>query len=110
MALFLITACAEDGAGAAVTAEPVVAREEAGSAGATSSNIMDQPVDFSTPENVDKSLQKIREQDGDKAFTRLDAAMQYILYYDLSLGGNKENMYKKLDGQTPNQIIAKMKR
>jgi hypothetical protein len=36
--------------------------------------------------------------------------MGYILAYDLSLGRDQEKMYKKLNGRTPNAIIAKMKR
>jgi hypothetical protein len=37
-------------------------------------------------------------------------AMQYIMVYDLSLGKNEEKLHKKLNGRTPEQIIAKMKR
>ena len=110
MALLLITACAEDSKDIAATVEPIVASEKAGDTGDTSSSIMDQPVNFSTPEDVEKSMQKIREQVGDKELRKLGAAMQHSLFYDVSLGKNKEKLYKKLDGQTPNQIIAKMKR
>jgi hypothetical protein len=34
----------------------------------------------------------------------------YILAYDLSFARDKEKMYKKLNGRTPNAIIAKAKR
>jgi hypothetical protein len=36
--------------------------------------------------------------------------MQYIMVYDLSVGNNEEKLHKKLNGRTPEQIIAKMKR
>jgi hypothetical protein len=36
--------------------------------------------------------------------------MQYIKVYDLSVGNSDEKLYQKLNGKTPEQIIAKMKR
>ena len=110
MALFLVTACAEDSKDAAAATGPGVVTEAPGNSGDTSGSIMDQPVDFSTPENVEKSLQKIREEEGDGAYKNLENAMKYILFYDLSVSGNKEKLHEKLDDQTPNQIIAEMKR
>jgi hypothetical protein len=73
-------------------------------------SVMDQPVNFSTPEDVEKSMELVREQAGEPAARELKNAMGYILAYDLSLGNNKEKMYKKLNGKTPNEIIARMKR
>ena len=71
--------------------------------------VMDLPVNFSTPEDVAKSIEKVRQGAGDKKAKRLSIAMQYILTYDLSVGHNEEKMYKKLNGSTPNEIIARMK-
>ena len=73
-------------------------------------SVMDMPVNFSTPEDVDKSIEKVRQEAGEAEALRLKNALGYILAYDLSLGRNKEKMYKKLNGRTPNAIIAKMKR
>lgn len=73
-------------------------------------SVMDQPVDFSTPEAVEDSIEKVREEAGDAEANRLKNALGYILTYDLSIGRDKEKMYKKLNGRTPNAIIAKMKR
>ena len=64
----------------------------------------------STPEDVEKTLQNIREKAGDKAYNQLKNTIQYLLFYDLSVANNKQKLYKKLDGRTPEQIIAKMKR
>lgn len=71
--------------------------------------VMDLPVNFSTPEDIEKSIERVRQGAGDKKAKQLSIAMQYILAYDLSLGNNKEKMYQKLNGSTPNEIIAKMK-
>jgi hypothetical protein len=110
MALFLVSACAEDSKGLETTTAQVSAPEKAGNAGDHSTSIMDQPVDFSTVENVEISLQKIREQGGDQAYKTLNSAMKYVKYYDLSISNDMEKLYKKLDGKTPNEIIAMMKR
>lgn len=113
MALFLVTACAEEGE--AVNSATAAEKNASSSAkvadsGIQGDSLMSQPVDFSTPENVEKSLQGIREKEGDKAYNQIKNAMQYLMVYDLSVGNNEEKLYKKLDGRTPEQIIAKMKR
>ena len=110
MALFLVNACAEDSNDTEAVAKQVVVTEDAAGAGEQGNTIMDQPLNFSTPEDVEKSLQKVRDQAGDKAYKNLDNAMKYVLYYDLSLKNNKEEMYKKLNGKTPSEIIQMMKR
>jgi hypothetical protein len=91
---------------------PASAGETAQSTGAAGSDmsIMDKPVNFSTPENVDKSIEAVRLGAGEKAARDLNNALKYILTYDLSLGRDKAKMYQKLNGRTPNEIIAKMKR
>ncbi|MBW2690972.1 MAG: hypothetical protein JRC99_13765 [Deltaproteobacteria bacterium] len=71
---------------------------------------MSQPVNFSTPEDVEKTLQNIRETAGDDTYNQLKNTMQYMLVYDLSLSNKKAKLYKKLDGKTPEQILAMVKR
>lgn len=114
MVFFLLTACAEESKESVVaaTAETEVTdkvTEPLASEASQDDSIMSQPVDFSTPESVETTLQNIREQAGAKAYRQLDGAMKYILYYDLSVKNNKDILYKKLDGKTPEQIIAKGK-
>ena len=109
MALFLVSACAEDSKDPEGTAAQVSAPERASNAVDNSTSIMDQPVDFSTAEKVELSLQKIREQEGDKGYKKLDNALKYLKYYDLSVSNDMEKLYKKLDGKTPNEIIGMMK-
>lgn len=73
-------------------------------------SVMDMPVNFSTPEDVEKSIEKVRQEAGEIEAIKLTNALGYILAYDLSFARDKEKMYKKLNGRTPNAIIAKMKR
>ena len=103
MALALLNACADNSG-----ETPVSASESTGSTSTQDISIMDQPVDFSTPENVEISLQKVKDQEGEKAYKTLNSAMQYVLFYDLSLRNDKEKLYKALDGSTPKEIIARM--
>jgi succinate dehydrogenase/fumarate reductase flavoprotein subunit len=105
-ALFLITACAEESAESTQT-QATKTSVESNQQGAS---IMQQPVDFSTPEAVENTLQAIRDKEGDVTYTQVKNAMQYIMVYDLSVGNNEEKLHKKLNGRTPEQIIAKMKR
>ncbi|RLC09754.1 MAG: hypothetical protein DRI24_21290, partial [Deltaproteobacteria bacterium] len=72
--------------------------------------IMNQAVDFSTPENIAKSLANIKDQAGARAARKVDSAMGYIMTYDLGVNRDEAKMYKKLNGKTPNQIIAMTKR
>jgi len=111
--LVLTPACAkqDDRAEPQASGKPVVETiSQAKDATGNDMSIMDQPVNFSTPEDVDKSIEAVRQSAGEAAARELNNALQYILYYDLSVGNNKEKMYKKLNGRTPNEIIAKMKR
>ena len=105
MALFLLSACADNSEDT-----PTPGSGNSGAASTQESSIMDQPVDFSTPENVEISLQKVKDQEGEKTYKTLNSAIQYVLFYDLSIGGDKEKLYKALDGSTPREIIAKVKK
>jgi hypothetical protein len=121
LVLVLAPACAQQDneADAKASAKPVAdspapasAGETAHSTGAAGSDmsIMDKPVNFSTPEDVEKSIETVRQQAGDKAARDLNNALKYILFYDLSVGHDKEKMYAKYNGKTPNEIIVEMKR
>ena len=122
LTLAFVPACAEqdkDAVGVADTAQatakqvstPVAeSAESGGDTGGEQDSVMNQPVNFSTPEDVEKSIEKVRQEAGNAKAVTLKSAMDYILYYDLSLGNDREKMYAKLNGSTPNAIIAKMKR
>jgi len=109
--LFLVTACAEDGKDAETASSdtPAAASEALETVvetGATSESIMDQSVDFSSPENIEKTMAAIRQQAGEKAAGSVHNAIGYLIVYDLSVKRDKEKLYAKLNGQTPNEIIA----
>jgi len=83
-------------------AEPAKPAKDAGQ----DAPIMNQPVDFSTPESIAKTFKDIREEAGGRAVRRIEGAMGYIMTYDLSVARDEARMYKKLNGKTPNEIIA----
>ena len=122
--MFLLSACTEDkqdiqeNKGTSSTS-PAIVKNPATVAKVTKKDtnrnnqrksLMDKPVNFSTPEHVKQTLLDIRDLEGDAEFKQISSAMSYIMQYDLSVGGSKAAMYRKLDGKTPNEIIAKMKR
>lgn len=110
--LSLSTACAEQDKGSEASEQAAAPVEQVSAAGETEQgdSLMDQPVDFSSPEAVKTTLQNIREQEGEAAYENLKIAMDYILFYDISIRNDEAKLYKKLDGQTPKQIFARMKR
>ena len=107
MALFLISACAEEDHDSDTAKADNSAADNTQHA---NSSLMNKPVDFSTPESAEQTLQNILEQDGEKAYKHVSNAMQFIMVYDLSVRKNKEILYQKLDGLTPEEIIAQAKR
>lgn len=108
--LFFVTACAEEKQQANSPEKQTDQHSQSSGSTDQAQTIMDQPVDFSTPDAIEKSMQKIAEQGGEKSHRAVEVAMQYVSVYNLGVSGDKEKLYKKLDGKTPNQIIAMMKR
>ncbi len=115
--LFLVTACAEDAkdtetetASTDTPAAAAEAPETVVETGAAAASIMDQPVDFSSPENIEKTMAAIRQQAGEKEAGSVDNAIGYLMVYDLSVKRDKEKLYAKLNGKTPNEIIAMIRR
>jgi hypothetical protein len=122
--LFLLTACAdeEQNNNATVTTEPEkpakterptpparpapAKKEPRPQEDFQSAAVMSEAVDFSSPEQVTATLQGIQEKAGDEAASRLQSAIDYMLVYDLSVGRNQLKLYQKLNGKTPNEILA----
>ena len=109
MTLFLVPACAEQDNGTEASASTTTT-DAVKTADGEQASVMDLPVDFSTPENVDKSIEKVKQEAGETKARNLSIAMKYLLTYDLSVSHNEEKLHKKLNGSTPNEIIAKMER
>ena len=55
-------------------------------------------------------MENIRQQAGEKEASGVSSAIGYMVVYDLSVKRNKKKLYEKLDGKTPNQIIAMAQR
>lgn len=72
-------------------------------------SVMDQPVNFSSQKEVNKSIEKVRQQVGDAEANELNKALGVILTQDMSLRQDKDILFRKLNGKTPNEIIAMMK-
>ena len=72
-------------------------------------SVMDQPVNFSSQKEVNKSIEKVRQQVGDAEANELNKALGVILTQDMSLRQDKDRLFRKLNGKTPNEIIAMMK-
>ena len=110
--LFLLPACAKQDNAPETTADsgqttdasaPI--QETRGGQG----TVMDQPVNFSSQKEVNKSIEKVRQQVGDAEANELNKALGVILTQDMSLRQDKDRLFRKLNGKTPNEIIAMMK-
>jgi hypothetical protein len=53
-----------------------------------------------------EQMDKIKQDAGEEAASRVKNAIDYMVVYDLSVGRDREKLYKKLNGKTPNQILA----
>ena len=73
MALFSLTACVEDSSNAEIVEQTKTDTPESTAIRSNEKtddrgeSLMNKPVDFSSPENVEKTLENIRQQEGDKA-------------------------------------------
>lgn len=77
--------------------------EEAGSPG------MSIPLDGDTIETFEESLELIRAETTAAEFTTLQNALDYLLVYDLGARRNRELLYQRLDGKTPNEVLGMVK-
>jgi hypothetical protein len=112
------TACAEtkDEAPQATTAAPAeTALAEATPAEATpaeapaqASEGMHIPVDGSSLEAFENSLEQIKEQVTAAEYTTLNNAIDYLLVYDLAAKRDRTKLAANLDGLTAEQIIEKV--
>lgn len=105
----------EPGAAQAEAEAPEVAGEATEGAGATEPaaeeplSIMDTPLDGSSTEAFKAGLATLDEQATEEEYRSVMSALDYLLFYDLSVRRNRKNLYAKLDGYTPNQIIEEVR-
>jgi predicted lipid-binding transport protein (Tim44 family) len=107
------TACAEtkDEAPQATTAAPAetaLAEATPAEAPAQASEGMHIPVDGSSLEAFENSLEQIKEQVTAAEYTTLNNAIDYLLVYDLAAKRDRTKLAANLDGLTAEQIIEKV--
>lgn len=73
---------------------------------ATAADIMDTTLDGSSTAAFEAGLERVRAEATPLQSQRLDGAIEWLLIYDLAVESNREKLYLKLDGRTPNEIIA----
>lgn len=93
---------------AAVDAAPVDASSPSEAAAKQFSEGMQIPVDGSSEEAFDESLEAIGKQATKAEFTTLNNAIDYLLVYDLSAKRNRAKLAANLDGLTGEQILDRV--
>lgn len=94
-------------------APAATANEDATGTGDTQStteSIMDIPMDGSSVDAFTADLALVKDQAAPGQYQKLNGALQWLLLYDLGAKRDKATLYQRLDGNTPNEIIAKVKR
>jgi malonyl CoA-acyl carrier protein transacylase len=66
------------------------------------------PVDGSSLEAFENSLEQIKEQVTAAEYTTLNNAIDYLLVYDLAAKRDRTKLAANLDGLTAEQIIEKV--
>ena len=113
--LFLLPACAKHDNDSETTADNGQTTDASASKAADQEaqrgqgSVMDQPVNFSSQDEVNESIEKVRQQVGDTEADDLNKALGVILTQDMSLRQDKDRLFRKLNGKTPNEIIAMMR-
>jgi hypothetical protein len=70
---------------------------------------LDLPVDGSSLEAFNKSLEIIKETATESQYKTLENAIEYLLVYDFAVKQDRTKLAAKLDGMTGWQIIDKIK-
>lgn len=74
------------------------------------SAVMDQALDGSSQEAFEQGMAEVKADGSEAEYSQLKSAIAHLLYYDLSVRKDKARLYRKLDGKTPAEIIAMVKR
>ncbi|MFC1797086.1 hypothetical protein ACFL1V_08330 [Pseudomonadota bacterium] len=89
---------------------------EVKSAGATEINAeessgprgLDIPMDGSSLEAFDKSLEKVKRTSSESDYTTLENAIDYLLLYDIGVQRDRAKLASRLDGMTGREILVKV--
>jgi hypothetical protein len=69
------------------------------------SNVLKRAMNLSSQKAAKKSINAVKTEAGGAVASELMQAMQYLLKNDPSVHKNKKQLYKKLNGKTPNEIF-----
>jgi hypothetical protein len=90
--------------------ELTIANAEAEITGETPVSIMDIPLDGASTESFKAGLEQVDEQATEKQYRSVMSALDYLLFYELSVQRNKDKLYASLDGKTPNEIVEMVRK
>lgn len=90
---------AQEGATNDGSSEATAAAEQFASPG------MQIPLDGTSVETFENSLETIRGETTEAEFKTIQNALDYLLVYDLGARRDRELLYKRLDGKTPAEIL-----
>lgn len=74
------------------------------------SEVMDMPLEGHEVAAFEAGLEQVKASATEQEYRDLEHALGYLLYYDLSAKKDKSRLYQNLDGKTPNEIIALIRR
>jgi hypothetical protein len=110
----ILAACGTGDNGPATAVEPnkmaAVAPQAPATDAAAAAEIMNKPMDGSSPEAFKQGLNEVKAVATPQDYKRLESALNSMLFYDLSVAGDKARLYEKLDGLSPNEIMVKAAR
>ena len=69
---------------------------------------MDIPLDGTSMEAFDASLARVKKHTSEANYTTLTNAIDFLLFYDLTVKQNKEKLVAGLNGLTGNEVIARV--
>ncbi len=70
---------------------------------------MDRPLDGSSLDSFNAGLAQVEQEVSPREFNQLKAAIEKLLFYDISAKRDRELLYQRLNGKTPKQIIERAK-
>ncbi|MBT8062204.1 MAG: hypothetical protein HKO64_12065 [Xanthomonadales bacterium] len=70
--------------------------------------LLDQPLDGSSVETFQAGLDRVEKEAGEEEYRQLMSSISFLLFYDLGAKRDKATLYSRLDGKSPNEIIAKV--
>lgn len=70
---------------------------------------LDIPMDGSSLEAFEQSMEQVRETGSEKEYLQLKDAFDYLLFFDIGAKNNPEVLASRLDGLTGNEILKRVK-